>query len=795
MDDPATRPLPMPASISQQALYFLNSNLNSREHLDGAPLLLSELQTRCDDLDRVLSDLALQLRSNLTRHSDHSNRVGSLFENVHAQLQELCSSSTRSSSDGGSRRGMVEELQALAKEVARVETVRNYAETALKLDMLVGDIEDAVSSSMNRTLRKHSSTKNSEDMRSVALRHLKSTEDLLSSISKTHPEWNRLVSAVDHRIDRALAILRPQAIADHRALLASLGWPPPLSTLSSSTSDAERSTEVQNPLFTMKGDLKLQYCESFLALCGLQELQRQRKSRQLGGHYKDVTLHQPLWAIEELVNPISVASQRHFSKWIEKPEYIFALVYKITRDYVDSMDDLLQPLVDEAMLSGYSCREEWILAMVSSLSTYLAKEIFPMYVDQLSEETVPGTQTQARLSWLHLVDLMIGFDKQVKTLAAHSGMLLSLQEDGNMQNLSALTVFCDRPDWLDLWAEIELSEALSKLKSQMEDNRNWLSQDLGVSLLSGQEDNKSPLISSTVLQRLSSVIDRCRSLPSTSLRSRFVKLTGSPIICMFLDRLLLRCQEAEGLTALTDDDALTKVALSVNAASYFETVLKEWCEYVFFLEMGLNHTDKLEKEDDPTAAGAAVNGIFYEEIKRLNKFKIEWVEKLSTVVLRGFDARCRDYIKNKKQWQEKGEEALAQSRSYLGAMDYLQGKMSILEEGLNKIDFTRVWRSLAAGIDKLIFHGLFVANIKFHDSGVERLSNDLMVLFGVFGAWCLRPQGFFPKISEGLKLLKMATNQVNNNLIREERWLKENGIRHLTAAEVEKIAKNRVFAR
>ncbi|XP_073146993.1 RINT1-like protein MAG2 isoform X2 [Henckelia pumila] len=241
MEDPATRPLPMPASISQQAF---NSNLNSREHLDGAPLLLSELQTRCDDLDRVLSDLALQLRSNLTRHSDHSNRVGSLFENVHAQLQELCSSSTRSSSDGGSRRGMVEELQALAKEVARVETVRNYAETALKLDMLVGDIEDVVSSSMNRTLRKHSSTKNSEDMRSVALRHLKSTEDLLSSISKTHPEWNRLVSVVDHRIDRALAILRPQAIVDHRALLASLGWPPPLSTLSSSTLGIAETEEV-----------------------------------------------------------------------------------------------------------------------------------------------------------------------------------------------------------------------------------------------------------------------------------------------------------------------------------------------------------------------------------------------------------------------------------------------------------------------------------------------------------------------------------------------------------------------
>ncbi|KAK6117965.1 hypothetical protein DH2020_048302 [Rehmannia glutinosa] len=755
--DPVARPLPPHTSLSSQALYFLNSNLSSREDLDGAPTLLSKLQIEFEALSRTLSELKEELVSHLTRHSSHSNRVGSLFSNVHAQLDDLRLSSTQPPSEGGSRRGMGEELQALAKEVARVETVRNYAETALKLDTLVGDIEDVVSSTMNRTLRRHPSTNNLEVMRVVFLRTLKLTEDMLSLVIKTYPQWTRLVSAVDHRIDRALAILRPQAIADHRALLASLGWPPPLSTLSSSNPETKGSSDVQNPLFTMQGDLKIQYCESFLALCGLQELQRKRKSRQLEGHYKDVALHQPLWVIEELVNPISIASQRYFSKWIENPEYIFALVYKITRDYVDSMDDLLQPLVDEAMLTGYSCREEWISAMVSSLSTYLAKEIFPIYITLLEKESDTEMQSQAKISWLHLVDLMIAFDKRVQSLAAHSGILLSVQEDGNTQKMSSLTVFCDRPDWLDLWAEIELNDALYKLKSQMEDERNWINEGQKVGLLSGQEENKSPLASTAVFRRLSSVIDRCRSLPSSSLRSRFVKSTGGPIIYKFLDCLKQRCQEAEGLTALTDDNALTKVAKSVNAARHFESVLKELCEDVFFLEMEFETADDQEAPD---------NGIFHEEIKKLEKFRTEWIEKLSTVVLRGFDSLCRDYIKNKKQWQEKTEETLTLSRSFVEALDYLQGKLSVLEEALNKIDFTR---------------------------GVERVWNDLTVLFGVFGAWCLRPEGFFPKVNDGLKLLRTAKKQLKNSLIVEERWLRDNGIKHLTAAEVERIMKNRVF--
>lgn len=581
-----------------------------------------------------------------------------------------------------------------------------------------------------------------------------------------------LISAVDHRVDRALAILRPQAIADHRGLLTSLGWPPTLSTLSSSGSDATKQAALQNPLFTMEGDLKHQYCESFIALCSLQELQRRRKSRQLEGHSREVALHQPLWAIEELVNPLSIASHRHFSKWVDKPEFIFALVYKITRDYIDSMDELLQPLVDEAMLSGYSCREEWISAMVSSLSTYLAKEIFPLCIAQFDEENDAGKRTQGSLSWLHLIDLMIAFDKRVQSLIAQIGILTYLEEDGNLQKISSLSVFCDRPDWLDLWAQIELNEIFDKLKPEMENESNWSTKIQGV--LSGVEDYKSPAISSAFLRWLSSVVDRSRSLPIISLRSRFIQLTGVPIVQKFMACLLLRCQEAEGLTALTDDDALIKVTKSINAAHYFESILIEWCEDVFFLEMGLNH--ELESNSIKCSVEGDGKRIFVEEIGNLQEFRREWVEKLSTVVFRGFDVRCRDYIKNKKQWQEKGEDVFIVSKTFVAALDYMQGKMSVLQEGLNEEDFVRVWRSLATGLDRLIFNGVVIGNVKLHDGGVDRLGSDLTVLYGVFGAWCLRPEGFFPKITEGLKLLKMGKKQVKDSSIIGERWLKENGI-------------------
>ncbi|KAJ7978408.1 RINT1-like protein MAG2 [Quillaja saponaria] len=163
--------------------------------------------------------------------------------------------------------------------------------------------------------------------------------------------------------------------------------------------------------------------------------------------------------------------------------------------------------------------------------------------------------------------------------------------------------------------------------------------------------------------------------------------------------------------------------------------------------------------------GIPGRGIIDEEIGKLEEFRINWAEKISSVILRGSDSHCRDYIKNKRHWHEKHEEGWTVSKSLIGALDYLQG------------------------IDRLIFTGILMNNVKFNNGGVERLGCDLEVLYGLFGLWCLRPKSFFPKASEGIKLLKMCEKKFQDCLAGGERWLKENGIRQLSVAEAEKIVK------
>jgi RAD50-interacting protein 1 len=222
-----------------------------------------------------------------------------------------------------------------------------------------------------------------------------------------------------------------------------------------------------------------------------------------------------------------------------------------------------------------------------------------------------------------------------------------------------------------------------------------------------------------------------------TLRAEFVRMSASPIISEFLGYMLQRSQEAEGLPALADDSALLKVAQSINAARHFESILTEWCEDVFFLEM--------ENLPGLDSRGGC---IFQQEINHLKEFRVEWVDKISTVILRTFDACSQDYLKNKRQWLDKSDGPVI-SRTFIESVYYMQSRLSKLEGGQNAPDFVTVWRSVASGVDQLPFAGIFTSDTNISNSGVERFQGDMNILFAVFSAWCLRPEGFFRDCPRG----------------------------------------------
>lgn len=252
--------LPNHTELSSSIIQYLDENFKSYDDLAKASDLASQLTDECRKIDESLHDVHAKIAHRIVEWTSRSQNIGDLLRKLrlemHTDLSHTIPEVKRSRPSGRNEQTLVEELPTLAREVARVEKVRIYAETTLKLEALVGDLEDAVSGAMAANSRKHSARKilkvfdsevvtGPEDKHLMAIRSIKDIEDVLTGVAKSRPQWSRLVTAVDVRVDRAIAVLRPLVIADYRTLLTSLGWPPSLATTNVGISDQGRSTNCQ----------------------------------------------------------------------------------------------------------------------------------------------------------------------------------------------------------------------------------------------------------------------------------------------------------------------------------------------------------------------------------------------------------------------------------------------------------------------------------------------------------------------------------------------------------------------
>ncbi|XP_043721832.1 RINT1-like protein MAG2L [Telopea speciosissima] len=801
-------------------LRYLDENFKTQEDLKRAPTLAMELKKSCINLDRNLTNLQKNLSSIAASWISRPNSATIALHQLNIKLQNF---RLQTSQDGAGmvglekiRKILCEELPLLAKEVRRIETVRFYAETTLQLEALVGDLEDAVFSIMNRNTwdifqanLSHASSPTAFGQKKekllLAVKAMNNIEDILVSISRRQPQWGRLLNSVDGRVDKALAVLRPQALTDHKILLSSIGWPPPLLT---SEQGSENSSGLPNPLVLMQGDKKDRYCESFLAVCALQHIHTKREKRKMNIVEQKVDNSLDLWTIEALVSPIASRAEHHFSKWLEQPKFMFALVYRHTRDFVQGVEDVLQPLIDKARLVGYSAKEAWVSAMVKMLAGYLSTRKFSVLAERYKDK---DNKREVTSSWLHLVDLLIAFDKRMLSLA-------SLGTPHFQENLrvSMLSIFCDRPDWLRIWAKIELKDAWKKLKVDLKDERAWMidskakyefhtTQEPEPFMLSTRQDHKAPLIAEAAVKITWAMIERSQSLPNILIRIQFIRLSADSFLWQFLNLLFQHCKGAQLRSGYIENETLVSVSASINAARYCESVLREWSADVDFLEMSIAEGDSHIQADGLDDQSC----FFVEQIKSFIELETDWLMEIIAYLLQQFNTLAWEYVQNKQKWGQEqefigtknvmGTGVLTVSVDFAEALDSLRSQLGILREVLNSKDFLDLWRSVTDGIDHFIFHSIIMSNARFTVQGAGQFATDMQALFLVFRPFCVRPEAFLPCIRDSMKLLEMDEQQVNQlrvllNDAEGNESMRFHGIAHISCSLAEKILRSRNFA-
>uniref|UniRef100_A0ACD5YBU8 Uncharacterized protein n=1 Tax=Avena sativa TaxID=4498 RepID=A0ACD5YBU8_AVESA len=702
----------------------------------------------------------------------------------------------------------------------------------LQLEALVGNLEDATfsivrqASKLNLSAALRRASNGVERKQEKLLRAVDAVRDIereLVRISTSRPQWTNLIVAVDSRVDKTLAILRPQALTDYRALLAALGWPP---SLSSPDMEKDKYSQVPNPLVLMNETNKEKYSESFLALCALQHVQANREVRQCqmpaatpslsDSKYFDKTacFDNGLWAIDELVHPIVSRMEYHFSKWSEQPEFIFALVYKITKDFMDGVDDILQPLIDQARLVGLSAKESWVTGMVKMLLGYLETQVFPALVTSY-HSTVDKLEVHS--SWLHLNDQMITFDKRMQLLADSGIQKIALISEGLSRSLSVFSIYSGHSDWLQIWADIELNSAQHKLKSEMEDESSWLyridpQDELGHQesttkfLLSTREDYKAPPVSEFVIKTASTMIERSHALPSKGMKIQYTRSTSVQFLNDFFLVLHERCQALQLSNTALEDESLLKASYAINAARYCEYTLREWDEDTAFMEMSAHENyDNKNKEQIRKRGTQHQCSFFADEIAFLVKLGTNFLEQIMSSILIEFEDLSWDYVQNIGSSDEQNhsddefldEENTEVSAGFVASLDVLRERTTKLKVYLNSKDFLDLWRSIAEGLDYFIYSSIRWGEVKFSGPGVIQLRVDTKALLRIFRPYCSRPEAFFPFVTDSLKLLTMRETDAQyflealKNGKDNDNCLRRHGLHHVDASQAGKVLRSK----
>jgi cobalamin biosynthesis Mg chelatase CobN len=164
--------LPLVSSLSAAVQEFLNSQFQSASDLASARSLSAKLKGDRENNEAELRKLQLRVESRAAEGASVAQHLTASLHDLAVRIEQIRSSAPGFSSAaaaaaagvGGtgenpsspissphpvvsspsSNGALVQELSSLASEVARVEQVRVYAQNVLRLEQLVGDLEDAV---------------------------------------------------------------------------------------------------------------------------------------------------------------------------------------------------------------------------------------------------------------------------------------------------------------------------------------------------------------------------------------------------------------------------------------------------------------------------------------------------------------------------------------------------------------------------------------------------------------------------------------------------------------------------
>ncbi|KAM4678207.1 RAD50-interacting protein 1 isoform 1-T2 [Discoglossus pictus] len=598
----------------------------------------------------------------------------------------------------------MEELGVLIGQMDEVERHLCYLKWISQIEELSDNIQQHL---MTNDVPEAASTLVSMAELAIKLQD-SSCENLLKFIKSTVQFWHK--------------ILKDKLTSDFEEVLNQLHWPfigPPLSQvtgLSSSTSLTEIYTNLETIFLQL---LKLQTSDELIS-----------KPKQMPEKYSLPVSPPVILPLQIMLTPLQKRFRYHFTgnrqtNVLSKPEWYLTQVLMWITNHTKFLNERIQPILNKAG-SSVNATLEFTRGLVMLVLEKLSVDIPCLIYDDVL--------------FCHLVDEVLMFQRELQMAHGYLGTLPNC-----MHILSEESAF-------QRWLMVERKLALEKMDSMLSAEAAWTSQYKDISDV---DEMKVPDCAETFMTLLLVITDRYKNLPMAARKLKFLELQKD-----LVDDFRIR------LTQVMKEESRAPLGFRycaiLNAVNYIATVLGDWADNVFFLQLqqaaldvctDMNSTSKLQLG---LLASMEIS-VFDDLINLLERLKNDMLSRQVEYVFKEVKESARMY--KKERWlslpSQSEQAVMSLSSSACPMLVSLRDRLLQLEQQLCHTLFKAIWQMLAEKLDLFIYQDIILAN-HFNEGGAVQLQFDMTRnLFPLFSHYCKRPENYFKHVKEACIILTL----------------------------------------
>ncbi|XP_007177362.2 RAD50-interacting protein 1 isoform X3 [Balaenoptera acutorostrata] len=600
----------------------------------------------------------------------------------------------------------IEDLGAMINQIEEIERHLAYLKWISQIEELSDNIQQYL---MTNNVLEAASTLVSMAELDIKLQESSCTH-LLGFMRATVKFWHK--------------ILKDKLTSDFEEILAQLHWPfiaPPQSQTVGISRPAS-APEIYSNLETLFCQLlKLQTSDELLT-----------EPKQLPEKYSLPASPSVILPIQIMLTPLQKRFRYHFrgnrqTNVISKPEWYLAQVLMWIGNHTQFLDEKIQPILDKVG-SSVNARLEFSRGLMMLVLEKLAADIpCLLYDDSL---------------FCHLVDEVLLFERELHSVHGYPSTFANC-----MHILSEETCF-------QRWLTVERKFALQKMDSMLSSEAAWISQYKDITDV---DEMKVPDCAETFMTLLLVITDRYKNLPAASRKLQFLELQKD-----LVDDFRIR------LTQVMKEETRASLGFRycaiLNAVNYISTVLADWADNVFFLQLQQAALEVFAENNTLSKLqlgqlASMESSVFDDMINLLERLKHDMLTRQVDHVFREVKDAAKLY--KKERWlslpSQSEQAVMSLSSSACPLLLTLRDRLLQLEQQLCFSLFKIFWQMLVEKLDIYIYQEIILAN-HFNEGGAAQLHFDMTRnLFPLFSHYCKRPENYFKHVKEACIVLNLNT--------------------------------------